>query len=307
MQQPALFEEDFPIGIVNVASVPKLSLFRYPGGKTWFVPYIRHWLSPTTREQCGLSPTFQKNFVEPFLGGGSIGLTVASERLARHVIGAELDASVAAVWQTVLHPVDGEWLAQRILTYDLTVENVQTLLGEAAGTVRERAFQTIIKNRVSRGGILAPGSGLLKLGENGKGIVSRWYPATLARRIRHIVEIRDRISFLSGDGLEIIDAHKHDPHAIFFIDPPYTAGTKGKRAGQRLYVHSEVDHERLFDLVSQIQGDFLMMYDNAEEVRDLVARYGFETRLIPMRNSHHVEMKELLIGNRLDWIPRPSL
>lgn len=30
--------------IVNVATVPHRSPFRYPGGKTWLVPYIRQWL-----------------------------------------------------------------------------------------------------------------------------------------------------------------------------------------------------------------------------------------------------------------------
>jgi hypothetical protein len=40
------FDEAFSVGVVNVASVPKLSPFRYPGGKTWFIPYIRQWLSP---------------------------------------------------------------------------------------------------------------------------------------------------------------------------------------------------------------------------------------------------------------------
>ncbi|MEK7699898.1 MAG: hypothetical protein AAB332_05790, partial [Planctomycetota bacterium] len=29
---------------VNVASVPQRSPFRYPGGKTWFVPTFRDWI-----------------------------------------------------------------------------------------------------------------------------------------------------------------------------------------------------------------------------------------------------------------------
>jgi hypothetical protein len=36
--------------IVNVASVPHRSPFRYPGGKTWLVPRVRRWLlSPPKR------------------------------------------------------------------------------------------------------------------------------------------------------------------------------------------------------------------------------------------------------------------
>ena len=53
---------------VNVASVPQRSPFRYPGGKTWLVPYLRDWL----RHQ----QTKPSRFIEPFAGGGIVSLTV---------------------------------------------------------------------------------------------------------------------------------------------------------------------------------------------------------------------------------------
>ena len=302
-----LFDEDFLMGIVNVASVPKLSPLRYSGGKTWFVPYARQWLSPSTRQRHNLTPIHPEHFIEPFLGGGIISLTVASENLVPSVTMIELDEDVSAVWQTVLSVEDAEWLSHKILTCTITVENVEALLSEAQNTVRERAFQTIVKNRVNRGGILAPGAGLLKSGENGKGILSRWYPDTLARRIRHIVSIRDTISFIHGDGLEVLAEYIDNPNAVFFIDPPYTAGKYGKRAGRRLYRHNELDHEQLFDLVSHIQGDFLMTYDNAKEVRLLAEQYDFDTRLVSMKNTHHEKVMELLIGRNLDWVVQPKV
>jgi hypothetical protein len=69
---------------------------------------------------------------------------------------------------------------------------------------RDRAFRTILKNRTFHGGILAEGSGLIKDGENGKGILSRWYPETLAKRIRAIASICDRITFIKGDGIQVM-------------------------------------------------------------------------------------------------------
>ncbi len=66
-----------PERIVNVASVPLRSPFRYPGGKTWLVPYIRRWLA-----SCNSRPM---EFIEPFAGGGIISLTVAAESLSDHV------------------------------------------------------------------------------------------------------------------------------------------------------------------------------------------------------------------------------
>jgi len=145
MWQATLFDEHFSARIVNVASVPQLSLFRYPGGKTWFVPYIRQWLSPAIRQRYNLTPVHPDHFIELFLGGGSISLTVASENLAGHITMVELDTDVASVWQTVLHVDDAEWLAREILRYNLTLENVEVLLNEIPATVRNRAFQTIVK------------------------------------------------------------------------------------------------------------------------------------------------------------------
>jgi DNA adenine methylase len=306
MWQAAFFEEDFSTGIVNVASVPKLSPFRYPGGKTWFVPYIRRWLDPAMRQKLPLCPTRPLWFVEPFLGGGSIRLTVASERLVPNIIMAEIDADVAAVWQTMLDVEKAEWLANKIATYSLTPENVASLLNENPIAIDERAFQTIVRNRVNRGGILAPGAGRLKLGEAGKGLLSRWYPGTLAQRIRHIVSFCDRLTFIPGDGFSVLTRYVNEAEAVFFIDPPYTVGENGKRAGQRLYAHNELDHERLFDLVSQTQGDFLMTYENAEGVCRLAKQYGFDMRLVSMKNTHHAHMTELLIGRDLSWLKLPQ-
>ncbi|MFZ0392891.1 MAG: hypothetical protein WCF17_11745 [Terracidiphilus sp.] len=87
----------------------------------------------------------------------------------------------------------------------------------------------------------------------------------------------------------------------FFIEPPYTAGKNGKRAGRRLYTHNELDHEELFRKCENIKGDLLMTYDNAEEVIQMAARHGFPTRLISMMNTHHATMQELIIGHKLRW------
>jgi 16S rRNA G966 N2-methylase RsmD len=62
---------------------------------------------------------------------------------------------------------------------------------------------------------------------------------TLAKRIRSITTLRDALTFLHDDGLAALATHMNDPHAIFFLDPPYTAGKHGKQAGKRLYTHAE--------------------------------------------------------------------
>lgn len=278
--------------IVNVASVPKRSLFRYPGGKTWLVPRVRAWLRQTQPAE----------LIEPFAGGGIVGLTAAFDGLARRVTLVELDDDIAAVWQTLLNPSDSRWLRERILSFRLTKSLVQDTLEKTPGNRREQAFATIVRNRVSRGGIMAPGSGLIRAGENGRGLASRWYPETLARRIDDICAIRDRLEFIQGDGFSEL-VKRDSKSSAFFIDPPYTASTK--RAGARLYAHNQVDHPRLFDLMSSALGDFLMTYDAADEVRNLALQHGFDLELVPMKSTHHARMFELLVGRNLDWARSP--
>ncbi len=276
---------------INIAKVPHRSPFRYPGGKTWLVPRIRQWLASL--------PKSPSHFLEPFAGGGIVALTVAFEKRASRVTVVELDDDIAAVWETMLAK-DGEWLARRIETFKFSENMVQEVLDREPMNRKEHAFQTILRNRVNRGGILAPGAGRIKFGENGRGMASRWYPETIAKRIRNIALIADRIRFLHGDGLLEMARHAEDPGTVTFIDPPYTAA--GKKAGSRLYRHSELDHRALFNIATSMQGDILLTYDNAEGVQLLASRRGLATEAIAMKSTHHARMAELLIGRDLSWL-----
>jgi len=277
--------------VVNVASIPQRSPFRYPGGKTWLVPTIRQWLaSLRCRPAC---------MVEPFAGGGIVSLTAVSENLTARAIMVEIDEEVAAVWKTILNG-GAKWLARQILLFELTPENARRILESTVSSEKEKAFNTILKNRISHGGILAKGAGFIKNGESGRGINSRWYPKTLSNRIETINHLRDRITFIEGDGIKIIEEYKDDSNCVFFIDPPYTAG--GKKAGTRLYKHSELDHEKLFAAVVKIKGDFLMTYDDAVEIRGLAKKHGFPVQTVPMRNTHNTVMHELLIARNFNWL-----
>ncbi len=290
---PELCEKTHPSTPVNVASIPQRSPFRYPGGKTWFVPTFRDWLRQKSQKP--------EVLVEPFAGGGIISLTGLFENLVSTVVMVEIDDDIAAVWRAVVDG-DAEWLAARILAFDLTKESIIQEISRSAVTNKEKAFQTILKNRTFHGGILAEGSGFLKHGENGKGIRSRWYPTTLAKRFLNMNQVASRIKFRQEDGLKVIQEFSSRRDAVFFIDPPYTAG--GKRAGKRLYRHCDLDHEQLFSLCGYLRGDFLMTYDNADEVRVMARRHGFQMRLIPMTNTHHATMEELVIGRDLSWMDR---
>ena len=273
---------------INVAQVRQLSPFRYPGGKTWLVPEIRRRLHCMTARP--------RWFIEPFVGGGNVALTVAVEGLADRVKMVELDDDVASVWQTILASNDSDlnWLCQTVLEFPMDSISVRDILVKTPQSVREQAFRTILKNRVNRGGILAPGASVIKNGENHKGLRSRWYPQTLVNRMQLIRRFRHVIQFVHGDAFTVMSQHLLDDQAVFFLDPPYTAG--GKKPGSRLYVHNVIDHGRLFDLMSQMHGNFMATYDDTPEVMQLAETHRFQMTRIPMKTTHHVVTYELLVS-----------
>jgi len=280
-------EKSIGHSIINVSSVPQRSPFRYPGGKTWLIPTVRQWLQQESRTIDLL--------IEPFAGGGIVSLTTAFEKMAKHITMVEIDEEIAAVWEVILNG-ENKWLEDKIFSYNLTHANVKSELDNPHKQLQDIAFCTILKNRVFHGGIIAKGSGMLKNGENGKGISSRWYPKTLRDRIQAISFIKDRINFIKGDAFEVIEQNINNEKAYFFIDPPYTV------AGKRLYTHFEIDHEKLLSLTSKLKGRFMLTYDDTTEIRHLAEKFNLQFRTIPMRTTHHLEKYEIIISDNFSWL-----
>ena len=276
---------DLNLQLPNVATVPQYSPFRYPGGKSRWYPFVKHWMLAVQPE----------TFVEPFAGGAHAGLAVGIEGLSEEVVVVEIDDNVAAVWKTILNG-DVEWLRDQIESFEMSRENAEEMLDLKDRSPRDRAFAMIVHNRVSRGGITAPGAGWLKKGEKGKGLSSRWYPDTLVDRIGEIAEAKDRIRFVHGDGMGVAKRYVHNENAAFFIDPPYP------KAGDRLYEHSDVDHEAIFEFAASTSGRVLLTYDDSDEIEELVEQFGMQSEELIVSTTHHTEKKELLIGKDLRWL-----
>ena len=271
----------------NVSTVPHYSPFRYPGGKSWMYPFMKRWIKSQHKRP--------KLFAEPFAGGAHVGLAVAIENLADQVTLVELDENVAAVWNTIING-NYECLIDRIMDFNLTEENLETVFNQDNPSSNEHAFAVILHNRTSRGGITASGSGLLKKGENNNGIRSRWYTKTLKKRIEKIANCRNRIKFIHGDGFDLIKHIATRRGTLFFTDPPYT------HAGRRLYKHSDVEPSAVFELMTSVEGDFLMTYDKTKEILDLVQSHELQSAEILMSTTHHEKKHELVIGRDLGWL-----
>ena len=209
----------FPISripAVNVSKVPQRSPLRYPGGKTWLIPHIHEWLRKSK----------PKVLIEPFAGGGIVSLTAVMENLTNQCIMIERDHDVAAFWHAALR--DGATLAKKILQFNPTHDQVKQIENNYIHSVTDHGFRTLVLNRTRNSGILAPGASLIRNGENGKGIQSRWYPDTLAARIDEIQKYTDRITFCKEDAMRLLDPLLHGCGRMgaVFLDPPHTLADK---------------------------------------------------------------------------------
>ena len=286
---------NFVVKPVNVASVKHLSVFRYPGGKTWFVPWLKLWLRSLEEKPQVL--------IEPFGGGGISALTAVYENLVSSALIAEKDPSVSAVWKACLSD-DAPRLAKKIRGFDFDPETVMDKIEKGLRKTDpvELAFAVILLNRIRRGGVMAPGAGVLKNGENGNGLVSRWYPETLAMRVETIFSLRERIKFIEGDGTALIAKYKGKKNAAMFADPPYT------HAGKRLYLHWVLNHEKFLKKIRNFCGPFIATYDDTEEVRGWAQACKLEWAKVPMKSTGHQMKEELVIGRDLSWLkPRVNV
>ncbi len=263
------------------------SPFRYAGGKSWFVKIASKWIANR--------PVRPKLLVEPFAGGANISLSAVHANLVDKAEFSELDRDVAATWKSMLngHSV---WLAEKVRSFPIGRRNVIKHLEQKPATLHERAFRCLLRNRTARGGVIADGAGLIRKGEDGRGVRSRWYPKTISNRITAISAFREKLNFFQCDGFKLIQKHKHKKTTLFFVDPPYT------KAARRLYRHWDIDHERLFQVLQQVKGDVLMTYDDTREVRRWAREYGFRVKTIAMRTTHHTTKRELMISKSFGWL-----
>ena len=273
-----------PLPAVNVASVAQRSPLRYPGGKTWLVPHIEWWLTRTTPKP--------RVLIEPFCGGGIVSLTAVMENWTDRCLMLEIDRDVAAFWHAALG--HGQALAEKVVQFELSRAAINTMTSQPPKDVVEHGFRTLVLNRTRRGGVLAPGAAFTKVGENGKGLGSRWYPETIAKRLHAITSFSRKIGFFEGDAMAFLEGLLHQKTGVaVFLDPPYTAG--GKNAGKRLYSHYQIDHARLFELMDESGAEFMMTYDESPEIVALIREHGFHAVRVMMKNGHHNQIAELVV------------
>jgi len=233
-----------------------------------------------------------KHFIEPFAGGASVALAIAELDLADQITFVEIDPEVAAVWRAILGPTYAEF-ASRVREFVLTEDSAKKVLSRTENDLVSRAFRCLLRNRIQRGGIMAPGAGFLKRGEDDKGISSRWYAETLATRIERVHDLRAKLVFREDDGISVLKSFRNRQKTAAFIDPPYTANGKG--AGVRLYRYHDVDSAELFNVAEEFSGPMIITYHRSVVVRRQAEAAEIRCQTINVRTAHSLNRRELIM------------
>lgn len=246
-------------------------IFRYPGAKNKLLPYLSREIYPMLSDQ--------KQYLEPFLGGGSVMLDVAKSFPNIAIIGNDLDARIAAFWRVI--GGDTEKVEKLIKMLDIvpSVEMFFELRSVKEFDDLTGAFLAVFFNRTAFSGILDSGP-IGGYDQSGKyKITCRYNHARISKDILAIHAIlRGRFVMLQEDALQVISNNT----CPMYIDPPYFD------KGDELYTEkvSRDEHAKLAGILRNKSG-WVLSYDNAEEI---TAMYSW-ANIQPIRASYTVSAK----------------
>lgn len=235
------------------------SPLRYPGGKTKIAPLVNA-IMENAKIKNGV-------YIEPFAGGAGVALTLLLRNNVSHIVINDMDTTIYAFWYSVLNY--NEEFIQLIKDTPITIEEwynqKKIFLNNNVNNILELGFATFFLNRTNRSGILKAGP-IGGYNQTGKySIDVRFNKEDLITRIKRIGEYRDKISLFNLEIKEFINSvlPEYESNAFVYFDPPYY------KKGHELYINffKPEDHQVLSALIKQIKIDWMVTYDNTEEIK----------------------------------------
>ena len=234
---------------------------RYPGGKRKLSPFFKTLITANGLIGC--------SYAEPYAGGAGLALKLLFQGLVSHVYLNDNDPSVFAFWSSVLNePTE---LCRMISSTRVNMKNWslqrEVQQNREKATTLELGFSTFFLNRTNRSGILRGGviGGKEQVGKYKLNV--RYNKKDLIKRIQSIAKKRAHITVSNSDGRNFVSSITNQiPNGLLlYLDPPYFM--KGKALYENHF--QQKDHKDLVELVKQIQGNWVVSYDNVAEIKTL--------------------------------------
>ena len=256
-----------------------LNILSYPGKKEWLVPRAQDFVLQTRRPEL---------FVEAYAGSTVIGLSLLNMNLIDALVLSDDDERICRFWERAIHDRS---LAEEVLAFQCTHENVEALDANPESNI---ALWVIVKTHTSFGGHLDQG-GL----RSESHIDERWYPEALSQRLAMVRALASRIIIHHMKAVECLRKYSHANYSAY-IDAPYPGLEKD------LYRKAHMNHAELFETLATWPGNWFATYNNDALVGALCHQHGFRYERLQMRNAHHIQKTELIIGRNLDWLKNKS-
>lgn len=231
---------------------------RYPGGKRKLGPFLADLIA-----KGGSRPAL---LAEPFAGGAAVSISLLEAGHVDEIALNDMDYLVASFWSTVFSS-DAEVFADMVDTADISITEWYRMKKMKPSTTMEAAFKCLYLNRTSFSGSLHKEAGPMGGRSQAKGdlIGSRFNREKIARRIRQLGSIRERVRAVTCDHYSQAMAAHDAKDTFWYLDPPFFA------KADRLYRHhfDSLDHEGLATDIARLKGSWVLSYDDHADARIL--------------------------------------
>ena len=244
-----------------------LTPIRYPGGKSKVVKKM-------------LAPRFPENFdefYEPFIGGGSVALFIAQMYPEKKIHINDLNTKLYEFWLFLQNSPDAlvESLHNIRDSFDPNepekgkelLERMTEALYEGDGNLLKVAASYYVLNKISFSGMTEHAS-----------LSKEAYRKTFNHKnIDRLTEIASHMS-----NFEITNQHFKDvmnnpqENDFTFLDPPYMIESSNLY-GKNGEMHKDFEHDVFFDSVKNLNGKFMITYNDNEWIRESYKDYNIET------------------------------
>lgn len=259
------------------SSLRYLSPLRYPGGKAKLARFVAALIAEQP-----VSPT---KYVEPFAGGGGVGLRLLFDEHVDEIVLNDLNPGVAAFWRALFQTP--ELLVELIRERPVTVEEwhrQSAVYRSTTGSDLDLGFATLFLNRTNRSGILdaRPIGGFDQTGA--WKIDARYNVDGLVARVLTLARYASRVTVTQEDGVALTESELGQRHVFLYADPPYLV------QGDRLYLDamSDVRHSELARVLRDAPPQWLLTYDADQRIRNDLYE-GFRCAQFSMTHSAGVQ------------------
>jgi len=233
-----------------------VSPYRYPGGKSKY--------SNEILEKLSIFLDKNNNFVDVFVGGGSIALAVAEKYKYHNIYINDIDPGVYSFWNLVSKNNSKE-IAELFKLIDVkpTIDYFNNLRNTLPQNEIELAYRSIFFNRTTFSGLGFNGP------IGGKDQTSKYKIDCRYNAIKIKSNILECIKLLSG---RTTVSNNHFIHFntwsnneyVSYLDPPYV------EAGEQLYAfYMQKEEHIMLSNILQIKNDWVLSYDDVDLIRDL--------------------------------------